>query len=135
MQTSMQAPHRKQNHVLLAVRRQCQLLMHHATKGMGFFLSLPLCVTNCQSVPTQAASVAVNPLMSLRGRYNAKADLTHLTCRKGALPKKSKENSTCCFSFSDNMTCCLCCTSAYGDQIKCVFSSCFKDTYCEGAAK
>lgn len=89
-----------------------------------FFLWLPLCVTNCQSVPTQSASVAGNPLMSFRGKYNATADLTNLTCYTGVIPKKSKNNSICYFSFSDDITCCMYCASFYVDALN-VFNSCF----------
>lgn len=76
MQTSMQPPHNT-----TTARPSCCDEAMPATnapyhKG-NVFLGLPLCVTNCQRGPTQAASAAANSLMSFRGRSTTAADLTH----------------------------------------------------------
>lgn len=129
----MQAPHRKQNHVLLAVRRRCQLLMHRATKGMFFCGShfVSQIVRVCQH-----RRQAWHRILWCLSEVDATQQLTSLISHvEQRCFQRRTDNSTCCFSFSDNTTCCMCCTSAYGDQIKHAFSTCFKDAYCEGAAK
>lgn len=73
--------HTENKNMSLAVRRWCQLIMHHATKRtVSVAHSLCFCIKKkCQSVPIQTTSLAVNPLMSFRGGYNSTADLT-LSC-------------------------------------------------------
>lgn len=128
----MQAPHRKQNHVPLAVRRRCQLLMHRATKGrffFCFFVAPTLChkLSQCAKTGGKRGSESLWCLSEV----DTTQQLTSLFLH--AEKERFQKETTC--SFSNKTILSICYTSFYGAQMKYALSTCFTDTYWEVAVK